>query len=133
SASLDIDDTLNKDAAHLIKKGWGDAALSLRALTRGMKFTGKVGMPLFGEVGVEFDANKALDAEELLGRQNHPLQGELIYHKAFQSLNRIMADFYSSIQKVESELHPNIVIFIDDLDRCNPERALHLLEGIKLI
>lgn len=113
------------------KKQFRKAALSLRALTRGMKFTGKVQMPLVGEVGVEFDANKALVAEDLLGKQNHPLLGELLYHKAFEGLGEVTKGF--STNSEESGAHANIVVFIDDLDRCNPSKALHILEGIKLI
>lgn len=115
------------------KEGFRKAALSLRALTRGMKFTGKVGVPLLGEVGVEFDAKQALDAEELLGKQNHPLLGELLYHQAFEGLGEVTAQFQKEMAKSKKGTHANVVVFIDDLDRCNPERALHLLEGIKLI
>lgn len=98
--------------------------LSLRALTRGMKFSGEVGVPLLGKVGVEFDAEKALTAEELLGKQTNPLQGEMLYHSAFDMLAEAAA---------EGEGKAKIVVFIDDLDRCNPKNAVRLLECIKLV
>jgi len=115
-----------------LKEKWSKVSISLRALSRGMKFSGKVGIPLVGEVGVEFDSEKALLAEELLGKQSHPLLSELLYHQAFTSLERVMNEYHEK-EKSTSQHHSNIVVFIDDLDRCNPERALHLLEGIKLI
>jgi hypothetical protein len=97
--------------------------LSLRALTRGMKFKGEVQVPLISKVGVEFDADKALTAEELLGRQTNPLQAELLYHSAFE----LLGDATKGKDKAK------IVVFIDDLDRCNPENAVRLLECIKLV
>lgn len=97
--------------------------LSLRALTRGMKFSGEVGVPLLGKVGVEFDAKEALTAEELLGRQTHPLHAEMLYHAAFEML----------AEAAEGEGKAKIVVFIDDLDRCNPRKAVRLLECIKLV
>lgn len=99
---------------------------SLRALTRGMKFSGKVGMPLVGEVGVEFDADKALQAEELIGKQTNPLQGEMLYQSAFEALEEVT-------KPDKDGPPPKIVIFIDDLDRCLPDKALELLESIKLV
>lgn len=96
---------------------------SIRALTRGMKFTGEVGMPLVGKVGVEFDAEKALKAEELIGAQSNPLQGEMMYHSAFEMLE----------DTARGEDGAKIAVFIDDLDRCQPDKAVALLESIKLI
>ena len=98
--------------------------LSLRALTRGMKLSGEVGVPLLGKVGVEFDADKALTAEDLLGKQTNPLQAELLYHSAFELLGDAAK---------EKEGKAKIVVFVDDLDRCNPENAVRLLECIKLV
>lgn len=97
---------------------------ALRALTRGFKFSGEVGVPLVGKVGVEFDAEKALAAEEHVGAQVNPLQGELLFTSAFALLRDVSE---------QMALHARIVVFIDDLDRCNPERAVHLLESIKLV
>ncbi|MCE5322913.1 hypothetical protein LLG46_06320 [bacterium] len=96
---------------------------SIRALARGMKFSGEVGMPLVGKVGVEFDADKALKAEELIGNQSNPLQGEMMYHSAFEMLEKVARDG----SKVK------IAVFVDDLDRCQPDKAVFLLESIKLI
>ena len=119
-----ITDEIEKKAAANDKlAGLRDIGTSLRALTRGMKFSGEVGMPLFGKVGVEFDAEKALRAEELIGKQTNPLQGEMIYHSAFSTLEDI----------TQKEEKAKIVVFVDDLDRCHPDKAVFLLESIKLI
>lgn len=116
---LDTESGLAEAAKKKLKK----VGLSLRALTRGMKFKADVGVPLIGKVGVEFEAQKALDAEELLGRQADPLQQELLYHGAFKLLK----------QATSSVGDMKIVVFVDDLDRCDPEKALFLLESIKLV
>lgn len=100
--------------------------LSLRALTRGMKFKGEVGMPLVGKVGVEFDAQKALEAEDLLGKQTNPLQAEMMYHSAFSVLE-------DATKREANDDGAKIVVFMDDLDRCQPDKAVFLLESIKLI
>jgi len=104
----------------------GKVGLSLRALARGMKFKAEVGMPLLGKVGAEFDADKALEAEELLGKQTNPLQGEMLYHSAFRTLEK-------EAREDSKGERPQIVVFVDDLDRCQPEKAVSLLESIKLI
>ena len=114
-----VDGTLRGKATDKLK----DIGISLRALTRGMKLKGEAGVPLLGKVGVEFDAQKALDAEELLGKQTNPLQAESLYHSAFQLLG----------DAAKGEGKGKIVVFIDDLDRCNPENAVRLLECIKLV
>ena len=104
-------------------KGIRDIGAALRALTRGMKFSGEVGMPFIGKVGVEFDPQKAIEAEEIIGKQMNPLQGEMLYHSAFTMLEGI----------ARKESGAKIVVFVDDLDRCQPDKAVALLESIKLI
>lgn len=117
------DEIENKTAKGKHAAALGKIGASIRALTRGMKFTGEVGMPLVGKVGVEFDAAKALEAEELIGSQSNPLLGEMMYHSAFEMLEKVARE----------ESGVKIAVFIDDLDRCQPDKAVALLESIKLI
>ena len=119
-----ITDEIEKKAKENVKfEGLRKIGDSLRALTHGMKFSGEAGLPLIGKVGVEFDAEKALKAEELIVKQTNPLQGEMIYHSAFSTLAKI----------TKEEVKTKIVVFVDDLDHCNPDKAVFLLESIKLI
>ena len=114
-----------KTSTEKISDGLKRVGLSLRALMRGLKFKGEVGMPLLGKVGVEFEAEKALKAEEILGNQTNPLFAEMLYHSAFKALE-------SETRRSSGE-QPKVVVFIDDLDRCHPNKAVFLLESIKLV
>ena len=122
----DIERKTQKTTAQRSKKRLKEIGLSLRALTRGMKFKGEVGVPLVSKVEAEFDASKALDAEDLLGKQTNPLLAEMMYHSAFGLLEK-------ATRRKGKESRVKIVVFVDDLDRCQPNKAVFLLESIKLI
>ena len=94
------------------------------AFARGFK--GKVGLPA-NILEIEYDhdiAVKALDEE--LKRAN-------IDESPLQQLNSYYYEFEKKLQDLTSgEDSVRLLLLIDDLDRCLPEKAVEMLESIKL-
>jgi energy-coupling factor transporter ATP-binding protein EcfA2 len=92
----------------------------VRALVRATSFD--IGVP--GAVTISVDPGKALD--EMSEHPEDPAASpQSLYYGAFQELAGAFAD-------VENAGPSRIVVFVDDLDRCLPERALTVLESMKL-
>jgi len=74
---------------------------------------------------VNFDAGKAINS----------LEKEFNRVKKEKSFHQKMEDFEKSYKKIENEIlgkdKKHIIIFIDDLDRCEPENILNLLTALK--
>ncbi|WP_419740279.1 KAP family P-loop NTPase fold protein [Ruegeria sp.] len=84
----------------------------------------KAKIPGFAELS--FDANKALTAAEKLDDQDREARTpRSFYHASFNALQAA----FTSFSKLGAE---KIVVFVDDLDRCLPEKALEVLESMKL-
>lgn len=96
---------------------------ALRSVVYGFSLKGKFGIP--GLTGAE--ANVSL--KDMINRYDELAEefelGRSIYYDAFTKLNE-----YGDQEENKA---PRVVVFIDDLDRCFPENAVALLEGIKLI
>jgi Leucine-rich repeat (LRR) protein len=78
--------------------------------------------------GLELDFKKAFDSLATL----EDIEGSAtlltsLYYQAFASLGMLAA------RAREFASAPPIVVFIDDLDRCLPEQALRVLQGIRLV
>src|SRR3990170_1361781 len=79
-------------------------------------------------------------AMQVVSRQN-TIDDEEIDQK-MDYLNKLYRDsvYYEGLDKIKEEMHSirekdpecRVVIFIDDLDRCSPNKALEVLESIKL-
>jgi hypothetical protein len=114
----------------VVKRAKGEAQKlhdALRSLLFGLstKVSGKI--PLVGEASLNLDSNKAIERYETLRSQWIDQQiDKSLYYKAFQTLRDIQAD------STRSQRH-RVAVFIDDLDRCFPDRAIQLLESIKLV
>jgi hypothetical protein len=74
---------------------------------------------------VNYDAGQAMDALSALSAEQDSLKPESLYVAAFMELQD------SFTQLAEAGIN-GIVVFVDDLDRCLPGKALDVLESMKL-
>lgn len=113
---------IEKNTAFMDKLGETGNKLvrSLRAIAYGFSTKAKISVPGFAEIEAGFVAKDMIDRDEKLA--NDPLLDRSLYFRAFESLS-----------KVKMGARTKIVVLIDDLDRCFPDRAVKLLESIKLV
>ncbi|MFK0248180.1 P-loop NTPase fold protein [Amycolatopsis azurea] len=93
---------------------------SLRAIAYGFSAKTKVSVPGFAEFEASLVAKDMIDRKAKLTPD--PLLDRSLYYGAFTSLDEL---------KLRKDI--KVVILIDDLDRCFPDRAIRLLESIKLV
>jgi formylglycine-generating enzyme required for sulfatase activity len=98
------------------------------ALAYGME--GKIKIPLLLETKFKFKdiIDEARKKEEEIEKKSEPEIKKLVikYESMYYRL-------ISRLQGTSTTLDLKIVVFIDDLDRCLPEKAVELLEGIKVL
>ena len=101
---------------------------ALSAIAYGFGFKGKIKVPLLAEVEVETSVKDMLERYEKLAPQPDPLVEKSLYYHAYEILDGVLDD-----EAFENPPFPKIVVFIDDLDRCLPDKALKVFESIKLV
>ncbi len=98
------------------------------ALAYGME--GKVKIPLLLETKFKFKdiIDESRKKKEEIDSKSQPEIKKLVdnYESMYYRL-------ISRLQQASKGLNLKIVVFIDDLDRCLPEKAVKLLEGIKVL
>lgn len=104
----------------VLTKGRESLLKALRAVVYGISATSKIKIPGFAEFEASYVAKDMIDRETQLSQD--PLLDRSLYYNAFKTL-----------EKVELDPDARIIVFIDDLDRCFPDKAIKLLESIKLI
>ena len=105
-----------------LKKGAERLRDALRSIAYGISIKGKVGIPLMSEAEVNLSPKGMIDRYQDLTKDS--VLARSLYFDAFEHLEAFSK---------EGTPAPRIVVFVDDLDRCFPEKAVELLEGIKLV
>ncbi|MHC4518329.1 MAG: SUMF1/EgtB/PvdO family nonheme iron enzyme [Planctomycetota bacterium] len=95
---------------------------ALRAIAYGFSIKGKVGIPLISEAEVNLSPKDMIERYQDLTKDS--VLARSLYFDAFETLQQCAAG---------GDNAPRIVVFVDDLDRCFPPKAVELLEGIKLV
>ena len=115
-----IGDKLKDQADGLIR--------ALRAVAYGFSAKTKLNIPGVAEIEADFAPKDMIERNQALRKQTVDLLlDQSLYYNAFQ----LLAGLHGKEAKPKER--PKIVVFIDDLDRCLPDNALHLLESIKLV
>jgi len=113
---------INKQILTRIKKAAQKIGHASEAILYGIKADLKM-----GPVGLQFDAAKSIDREDALAKKQVQQAKKLS-----DDLSSIYYDIVKELKSAVNEQEFRIAVFIDDLDRCLPEKAVDLLESIKL-
>lgn len=83
-------------------------------------------------MGIGFNPEKIIKRVEKINQNS----GEKSYHKKKKKLledyNKIVEDILASETNNKKGIYKKLVVFIDDLDRCEPENILKLISTLKL-
>lgn len=112
----------------VVKKGLSKLSNALRAVIYGIEAKSKVGVPGLGEMEIGMAVKEMVNRYEDLSQTPDPIVERTLYYNAFEALHHA-----ASSLDAEGDKAGKVVVFIDDLDRCMPERAVRLLESIKLV
>ncbi len=96
---------------------------ALRSVLYGISMKGKLGVPLLGELEISASMKDMIERYEAVTQDT--LMARSLYFDAFDQLRDLSHN--------KKDKKPQIVVFIDDLDRCFPEQAVRLLESVKLV
>ena len=115
---------------------------ALLDVAAGVKLKGKVGTAFWlelltgikGGIDVELDAGKIREAwRERFAAAEETGLPETTFIKAMREFDAISKGLTQATEDEVPADRPKIVVFVDDLDRCHPDAALRLLDGIKLV
>ncbi|WP_371504290.1 P-loop NTPase fold protein [Nitrosopumilus adriaticus] len=92
-------------------------------ILRGLAVNFKIGVPGFWEFGAKYDFNNM----EIVEGEKKKIQ-KSTFHDGIDLIEELIPKIKSS------ELNDNLklIVFIDDLDRCTPEKAIQVFESIKI-
>jgi formylglycine-generating enzyme required for sulfatase activity len=130
--------TIEKELSAYCEQHEQDSTLqkSVKKVRDGAKLLGRAAAAIaygskfeFQVLGLKYglDVNKAIDREETLDKRDVNRAKE-----RSAELISLYYDVIAELKKTVDEKEFRIIVFVDDLDRCLPEKAVELLESIKL-
>jgi len=97
---------------------------------RGLSFYAEAGIPSLAQVGFNYDASKVNEAEDT------PPASFLETYKEKKPLLQegveLIEDLLDIAEGPTENKYLKLIVFIDDLDRCTPEKAAEVFESIKI-
>lgn len=110
----------NKAFRERLKDAGRGLMRSLRAIAYGFSASAEVEVPGFAKLEAGFVVKDMIDREVALTPD--PLVERSLYYRAFETL-----------ASAPLPANARVVVIIDDLDRCFPDKAIRMLESIKLV
>lgn len=109
---------------HQVKDGLRKLRDALRGILYGVSIKGKIRIPGITEAELSVSPKDMVSRYEKLSRMaTDRILDQSLYFRSFTHLDEI----------AQAQDTPKIVIFVDDLDRCFPDKAVALLENVKLV
>lgn len=98
-------------------------------ILRGLMFDFTVGVPGFAELGINYDISKTQTEKE---DQNLKSRINNFEKTTFQEGIDVINEMLSNLGGSSNNPDLKLVVFIDDLDRCTPEKATEVFESTKI-
>ncbi|MCP4608123.1 MAG: hypothetical protein GY845_05355 [Planctomycetes bacterium] len=107
-----------------LKAGFTKLRDAFRGILYGVSVKGKISIPGLSEAELSVSPKDMVDRYEKLSQMaSDRILDQSLYFRSFGRLDEL----------ARSAKTPKIIIFVDDLDRCFPDKAVALLESIKLV